>query len=166
MAHPLTVPTIGVLALAGAGLGLYLGNSAISEINPLYFTDPPSRFHADLTPNGSAHLSDYRPRLAGGDVQGLGDGCIGCRDYPEEYFPIHDASVDGYDKGYAAAAEPAVQLAAYEPEPADQVMRRTADLERVERYARGSIVEEAVEAPRTEAPAAASDPVAEEPVVN
>jgi hypothetical protein len=55
MAHPLTVPTIGVLALAGAGLGLYLGNSAISEINPLYFTDPPSRFHADLTPT-AAHI--------------------------------------------------------------------------------------------------------------
>jgi hypothetical protein len=166
MAHPLTIPTIGVLALVGSGLGLYLGNAAISEINPLYFTDPPARFHADLAPNRGGHPGSLAPRMTGADYQGLGESCIGCRDYPEEYFPVHEASVDGYDRGLARSAEPAVQLAAYEPEPAEQVMRRRADIERVERYARGPVVEEAVEAPAIEAPVPAPEPAVEVPVVN
>jgi hypothetical protein len=165
MAHPLTLPTIGILALVGVGGGLYLGNAAISEINPLYFSEPPTRFHSDLTPNAGAHLDAARPRLAGGDIQGLGSACIGCRTYPEEYYPIHDASVDGYDRGFAAAAEPQVQLAAYDPEPAEEVLRRRSDLERVELYARGAPAE-APAAPVAEAASPTVDEPVEAPVTD
>jgi hypothetical protein len=156
MAHPLTIPMIGGLALMGAGLGLYLGNAAISEINPLYFSERPARFHSDLTPNGGLRLGGPAPLSARADIQDLGSSCIGCRDYPEEYYPIHDASVDGYDSGFAVA-EPKVELAAYQPEPVEEVLRLRADIERVERYARGSDAEMPAGASTPEAPATTAD---------
>jgi len=53
MAKSYKLSSIGGLAVAGAALGLYLGSSAISEINPAYYSTPSSgsRFHADLVPN-------------------------------------------------------------------------------------------------------------------
>ena len=38
MAHPLTLPTFGALSLMGAALGVYLGQDAIAQINPLYYS--------------------------------------------------------------------------------------------------------------------------------
>ena len=40
-----------MLAIAGSVGGVYLGRSAISEINPAYYDEPEPRFHADLVPN-------------------------------------------------------------------------------------------------------------------
>ena len=143
MAHPLSIPMIGALALVGVGAGIQLGYSAIGEINPMYFSKPETRFHADLSSNHSFD-SAQPPMLAQGRDPALGDGCIGCRTYPEEYFPIREASLGGYSDGYASeatTAEPAVVDAGPDPEAA----RLRQDIERVGLYARGSAPEASVQ---------------------
>ena len=161
MAHQLTWPTIGVLALLGTGAGVHLGYSAIAEINPVHFasSQPRSSFHADLVPN---RPSDSAPMTLASDEGLLGAACIGCRTYPEEYYPIHDASVDGgYESDWASeeSAEAAIELTAYAVETLAEAARRKADLERVERYAHAPVTaEEQVAA----APAPASDVQREE----
>src|SRR5687768_17027176 len=109
MANPFTISTVTALALTGAGLGLYLGKSAIAEINPAYFGGAysESRFHADLVPN-RPNFDAQQARLQDASlVSGYGTGCVGCLTYPEEYFPN---------------PEPAIEYAAYTPSPAPQQM--------------------------------------------
>jgi hypothetical protein len=138
MAHPLTLPTLAVLAVAGSVTGVYLGRSAIAEINPAYYNEPETRFHADLVPQRasfdppSAYQADG---LSQAELdQALGSGCVGCRTYPEEYYPVHESSVDKYQPGYAEMIDtPAPQPAAYTSEPEDP--ERAADFATVERYA-------------------------------
>jgi hypothetical protein len=136
MGKSLTLPILGVLALAGAGLGFHLGNASISEIDPAYFSSPPTRFHADLSPNQSRSSAGYvwkeEPMLA------LGSGCAGCGDYPEEYRPVHDPAVDGFNTGSAAREAP-VELAVYEEQPRLETAARDAALQRVERYSRYAV---------------------------
>jgi hypothetical protein len=97
MAHPLTLPTVAGLALLGSATGIYLGNSAISQINPAYYSEPETRFHSDLTPYRSPDWAQVQVTEYGdaGLIEGLGTGCIGCRAYPEEYIPRHDPAIDG-----------------------------------------------------------------------
>jgi hypothetical protein len=40
MPHPLTLPALGIAALAGAAVGVYLGEQSVAEINPFYFQGP------------------------------------------------------------------------------------------------------------------------------
>jgi hypothetical protein len=97
MGHPLTLPAVTALALAGAGLGVYLGKSAVAQIDPVYFSSPApgSRFHADLVPARPDWDSwPAQPAQDAFAAEGLGTGCVGCRTYPEEYFPAHDSAVD------------------------------------------------------------------------
>ena len=156
MPQPLTVATLAVLTVAGSLTGVYLGRSAIAEINPAYYDEPETRFHADLVPNppsfeaaqvhpaGYVTPAEYR--------QALGNGCVGCRTYPEEYYPVHDSSVDKYQPGYAEMIEtPAPQPAAYVEDPPEG-KERAADFAMVERYAGYSAAEDA--RPAAEAPAA------------
>lgn len=159
MAYFTTVPLIGALALAGVGAGIHLGHSAIAEINPIHFSEAPSRFHSDLSPN---RPSDSAPglMLARADDPALGTGCIGCRTYPEEYYPIHDASLDRYSSGYAVDVEEAEALVARaEPDADPEAARMREAIRRVERFAHGEAVPavelasaepEAVEAPLEE----------------
>jgi hypothetical protein len=63
MAYPVALPAMAALSIAGAGIGVQLGRSAIAEINPLYFSAPQqARFFADLAPKayrlGASALSD------------------------------------------------------------------------------------------------------------
>jgi hypothetical protein len=148
MAHPLTLPTIGVLALSGAALGLHLGREAISEINPIYFQEPATRFHADLSPYQSQSPASYAPRMDMGSPLELGAGCIGCRTYPEEYFPQRDPAVIRVIEG-ASEQQPELQLAVAEAEPDPELIQRQSDLERLQRYAAFAVSAE------QEAPAAA-----------
>jgi len=138
MPHPLTLSTAGAIALVGIFTGVQLGRSAIAEIDPIYYSERPTRFHADLVPNPP---SDSPPNitLAQADQNAaLGTGCVGCRTYPEEYYPIHDASIDRYSSGYARDADAAPALAVLETEEPDpEAIRLRDDMERVERYARG-----------------------------
>lgn len=115
MPHPLTLPTLSVLAVMGSGLGLYLGRAAVAEINPAYYSEAQDRFHADLTPYQSV---GGNVRYAAGELgpaeldQALGNGCVGCRTYPEEYYPVHDTSEESYRAGWASMDEAPVVAAA------------------------------------------------------
>jgi hypothetical protein len=114
MAHPLTLPTVAMLALAGTGLGVYLGRAAVDEINPLYFSLPEAtRSYAALTPNRGDDFDALRPREVAATEYGaaLGRGCVGCRTYPEEYFPRRDPAVDAQLERSWSDEEPAVQQA-------------------------------------------------------
>ena len=117
-----TLPIIAGLSILGASLGVTLGRSAISEINPAYFSDPEDSFHSDLVPYRSpdwaqVQAAEYRAAQQPVLVGDLGRGCIGCRDYPVEYVPRHDPAVDGYadgyEDGYAASAPAAVPAQIY-----------------------------------------------------
>lgn len=130
-----TLPVMAGLSILGAALGVNLGRSAISEINPSYYSEPETRFHGDLSANQSPdwaqgqaqYVSGSRPVLVGD----LGSGCIGCRDYPVEYVPVHDPAVDGYQDGYAASAPaPAPAQIVIVETPAPDPAR-----ERLQRYA-------------------------------
>jgi hypothetical protein len=106
-----TLPIIAGLSILGASLGVTLGRSAISEINPAYFSDPDDSFHSDLVPYRSpdwaqVQAAEYHAAQQPVVVGDLGGGCIGCRDYPVEYVPQHEPAVDGYQDGYAASAAP------------------------------------------------------------
>jgi hypothetical protein len=134
MAHPLTLPMTAVLALVGAGLGIHLGHSAIAEINPAYYNhddERASKFYADLAPGkhdwAAVQVSELRAAETG---EQLLYGCVGCTTYPEEYHPIHEASLGKVYEGLAETTETPAEAAA----PA--VMASAAHFEQVERYAR------------------------------
>ena len=149
MPQSLTIATLSVLAVAGSVTGVYLGRSAIAEINPAYYDEPETRFHADMVPSPPGF--DAPVTRAGYLTQAerqraLGSGCVGCRTYPEEYYPVHDSSVDKYQPGYAEMEEaPAAQPAVYSPKPQDD--GRAADFAAVERYASYPVVEMAAAEP-------------------
>jgi hypothetical protein len=150
MAHPLTVPVLAVLAVAGSATGLYLGKAAVAEINPIYYSERPDTFHGDLVPyrpQAATEVAVYRAgQLTPAELsQALGTGCIGCRTYPEEYRPQQDPAVEPYRSQETPAAAPAVQLAVYDPEA--ERPAREADFASVERYASYQV------AAGTEAPA-------------
>jgi hypothetical protein len=129
LAHPIPFATMAVLSVAGAALGVHLGRSAIAEINPAYYSDPEPRFHADLVPYRSPDWAQVQAAEQASLIEGLSTGCIGCRTWPEEYHPVRDHAVNGYEDGHAASAEyvPAV------PEPPREAS--DPEWEAVERYA-------------------------------
>ena len=153
MAHPLTLPTVGLLALAGIGAGVQLGYSAIAEIDPSYFSQPATRFHADLSANRPVD-SSAPALLAQAQDPALGTGCIGCRTFPEEYVPIHEALINRYSSGFASNADgPASDVAEEQPDPEAARLRQA--IQQVELHARGS-AEQPASVAFAEAEAAAS----------
>ncbi len=156
MANPLMLPTAAMLSLVGAALGVFLGNGAINEINPVHYQteEPRSRFHADLTPQGyrdwaSVQVAEFRAAESGTD---LGSGCVGCRTYPEEYVPVHEASLGKAHTAWAEVTEEAVS----EPlvQPAVEVRDDEADLEQVEAYAHFPVTADEQQLALAETPAA------------
>ena len=134
MAHRLIYPALGAIAVLGTSLGVYLGRSAIAEINPVYYSERQTRFHADLVPYRSSDASP--PTLTREETAvALGSGCIGCNADTAGAYPIYEASGGKYQSGYAASVE-ASPAAAYEPEQSADLLQRQAELARVERYAR------------------------------
>ena len=136
MAYPLTLPTVGLLALAGIGAGIHLGHSAIAEINPMYFSQPATRFHADLSANRPVDSAPPALLPQAKDIAS-GTGCIDCRAFPEEYYPIHEASIDRYSSGFASnadASEP--EIPQVQPDPEAARLRQA--IQNVELHARGS----------------------------
>jgi hypothetical protein len=149
MAYPMTLPILVGLAVVGTATGVHLGRSAIAEIDPAYFSEPEVPFHADLVPYRSPDWAQVQAAEyeRAGSLEGLGSGCVGCRDYPEEYYPRPDPAVDGYADGQAASI-------AYEP--AQTILVEAAPdpgRERVERYAHYPVSAEEEEAPADVAPA-------------
>jgi hypothetical protein len=154
-----TLPIMAGLAILGTAVGINLGHSAVSEINPAYFSDPEDSFHSDLVPYRSpdwaqVQAAEYRAAQQPVLVGDLGSGCVGCRDYPVEYVPRHAPAVDGYTVYAANAPAPApaqvyvVEAAA--PDPAR---------ERIQAYA--SYPVSADERPTQVAEAPAEAPAAE-----
>jgi hypothetical protein len=93
----LTLSAVGALSIAGAALGVGLGHSAIGEINPAYFREPETRFHAALAPNISQDWDQVQAREY--DAAATSTQCIGCvngpvPDYPIDYVPGRDPYVD------------------------------------------------------------------------
>lgn len=153
MAHSMTLPTIGAFAIGGVALGMHLGNISIAEINPIYFQESPTRFHADLASYQSPTSTGYnlRPAAAPADLS-----CVGCRTYPEEYFPRRDAMIDEILEERPAQRAPVMLASAEAAEPAAPIERDPA-LDRVQRYSQFAVV--------AEEPQPASAPAAEESAV-
>ena len=161
MANPLMLPTAALLSLVGAAAGVYLGNSSIGEINPIYFEaeEPGSRFYVDLTPQGyrdwaAVQKAELRAVELGTD---LGTGCVGCRTYPEEgFYAVHRASLGKSETEWAEMIkEPAA------PAPTAEIAKPDPEFEQVERYSSFPVsVEEAAEIAMADASEAA---VIEEP---
>jgi hypothetical protein len=149
-----TLPIMAGLAILGAAAGVNLGQSAVAEINPAYFSDPEDSFHSDLVPYRSpdwaqVQAAEYRAAQQPVLVGDLGSGCIGCRDYPVEYVPRHDPAVDGYQDGYAASAPAAAPAQIYIVEaPAADPAR-----ERIQAYASYPVSSDERPAHVAEAPA-------------
>jgi hypothetical protein len=146
MAYATTLPVLAGLSLLGTAVGVHLGRSAIAEINPAYFSEPEERFHADLSPYRSADWAQVQAAEYESAQQavGLGSGCVGCRDYPEEYYPRPESAVDGYVVTAGAPPVP-VEIVYVEqaPDPARQ---------RVERYASYPVSAEEAEAQLVQVP--------------
>ena len=144
MAHPLTVPSLSVLALAGVGLGVFLGQAAISEISPAYFSDPSPRFHADLAPHRSESAPAGLPQQR--SVLALGSACIDCGSGAGERYPVYEAGAAGYRSGYAASADvPEPIHVPAEPSPED--VEHQVELARVELYASYPVSQDEAAAP-------------------
>lgn len=137
MGHPLTISTVGVLALLGIGAGVHLGYAAIAEINPIYYEEAQTRFHADLSPNRRSDSAPEMMLVNAGDPAPRSD-CVGCRTYPEEYYPIHDASIDRYSSSYARDADLATAAVELPEEAEPEALRLREDIRKVERFARGA----------------------------
>jgi hypothetical protein len=129
-----TLPIVAGLAILGAALGASLGRSAIADINPAYFQEPEESFHADLVPYRSPGWAQgqagYQAAQQPVVVGALGGGCVGCRDYPVEYYPQHDPAVDGYQDGTSASAQQPAQVVVVETPAAPDPAR-----ERIQAYA-------------------------------
>jgi hypothetical protein len=146
-----TLPIMAGLAILGAAAGINLGRSAISEINPAYFSEPEESFHADLSPYRSPDWAQVQAAEAAQQpvlVGDLGSGCIGCRDYPVEYVPRHDPAVDGYSDGYAASAPQPAQIVIVETPAAHDPAR-----ERIQAYASYPVSSDEKPVQAAEAPA-------------
>lgn len=168
MIRSFTWPTIGVIALLGAGLGVHLGHSAAAGINPIYFSEPaPSRFFADLAPQRpSAEPPSYLAKVEESELRDamLGrsyGGCFGCGSgaYPEEYVPVR-SSVEPIRtfSGWAASPEHAAAVTA-EPVADEPVSDQQAELASVQRFASYPVTsdEAAAELPAEPIPVAAED---------
>jgi hypothetical protein len=101
------IPVLGGLALIGTAAGVSLGHSAVSEINPVYFTSAPDRFHAELAPQ-RPDLAPPPAALSAVSGEGLGSGCFGCSTRGGEYYaaPAVVTYTDGWQADAQRAAAP------------------------------------------------------------
>jgi hypothetical protein len=151
MPRSMTLPIVTGLSILGALSGVALGRSAISEIDPSYFSAAPARFHADRVPNPpdwtQVQLTQYRQE---GLEAGLGTGCFGCR-APDAVYAA--PAMATYGDSWVAEAEA-------EAEPADMVVYEEApdpERERLVRYASYPLTEAEEEARSAEAEPAPDD---------
>ncbi len=145
-----TLPALAVATLAGIGLGVHLGRSAIGAVDPFYFTEPAgTESYAELVPAASLSRpwsSDLEPAGAG---YGWPASCIGCGSDRTVYEP---APYDGFQDTWTPFQEASPQYAVVEVEPAvgDEIEAVAVgierEFERVERYAYYPVSNEAARA--------------------
>ena len=143
MAYRKTLPIVAGLSILGAGAGLLLGEAAVSEINPAYYSTPISRFHADQVPHRSPDWAQSQvsaPQEVPYD--GLGAGCIGCGGAVDQVYAA--PAVATYDSSWSADARRAAEVAVAPAEPAPDPA-----LERVARYASYPVSSEEAESRAT-----------------
>ena len=160
MPQPMTLSIIGGLTVLGAASGVALGHSAISEINPAYFSEAAARFHGDQVPNRSTDWAQVQSAeyVGPADSAALGTGCFGCS-APGAYIsapPPAPSYTDAWLADSARAVEAVEAEVIYEaPDP---------ERERLVRYASypvsGEEAEAAIAAAEAE-PAPAPTPEAE-----
>ena len=160
MGYPIALPAIAGLSIMGAVSGIWLGKSAVSEINPLYYQERETRFHADLNPYQSpdwakVQTSELQQASAGEDY---GRFCLGCSEYPQEVYFARSREADGLEDGWAASAsyaEPEVYAASAETAPVEQA---DPEWRRVELYANARVsADEPERAPAEPAEAVVDD---------
>jgi hypothetical protein len=126
MPSPFTLPIVAGLSIVGGLSGIWLGHSAIGQVNPFFFSAPETRFHADQAPYRSPDWAQLRATEEAMNAGSEIVSCIGCNNWPEEYRPVRDAAFRTLDSGVviwppdAAAEEPApgpAVAAAAEREP-------------------------------------------------
>src|SRR3954447_25244193 len=107
MPNSLVLPLIAGLSIAGAAVGVQLGHSAISEIDPSLFSEPEERFHAGLAPYRSPDWAQVQQaEYAQPEVVAQPEvppACIGCVTWPIELGPRPSAAAP---REYRSAAEP------------------------------------------------------------
>jgi hypothetical protein len=147
----LTLSVVGGLSIAGAALGVTLGRSAIGEINPAYFHEPETRFHAALAPNLSQDWDQVQAREY--DASATAAQCIGCvngpvPDYPVDYVPGRDPYVDSTAVTRWPARPPAAVVTVREAPKVVQVEAPAPDpaRERIVRYASYPVTQEEAQA--------------------
>lgn len=158
MAAPVSLTTIAALALAGVGTGLYLGKSAVAEIDPSYFSSPyegSSKFYADLVPGGAKFDPQPAQLQDASFAGGLGSGCVLCPKAEEIYAYSPDGyAAEGEDAfiGYASYVEFPAEDVVTDAEDAVEEAARLAAIRTVERYAHFpvSAEEEAADLAETE----------------
>ena len=152
-----TLTMIGGLSILAATAGVSLGREAAGAIDPVFFQPDESRFYTDLAPNRDSGIS--QPDPGGNDYLQADYSYLAAatRDYPIDYHPRHDRSVDGFDDGWSASAPVVVESEAVVPahvEPPPPPNRVW-----VERYTEYTLVAEpAVAPPQAAAPAPAASP--------
>jgi hypothetical protein len=138
-----TIPILGGLALLATAAGVSLGHSAVADINPVYFSSAPDRFHGDRAPQRPDWTAP-QPALSSVPAEGLGSGCFGCSARGSEHYAA--PAVVTYTDGWRADAERA--SAPVEAVAIEQVAAPDPERERVVRYASYPITEaEAAPAP-------------------
>ena len=152
-----SVPMLAGLALVGTAVGVSLGHSAISEINPVYYAEAPTRFHGDQVPQ-RPDWTAAQPAFAAdaSTVAGLGTGCFGCGGGGAEHYAA--PAVVTYTDSWTADAQRAAAPIAAEPVEAAPDPER----ERVARYASYPITEAEVALEPAEAEEYAAAEVAAE----
>jgi hypothetical protein len=154
------LPLLGGLALIGTAAGVSLGQSAVSEINPLYFAEAPARFHSDLAANRPKWDDTPAPlTVAAPTANDLGTGCFGCAPGRSEYYSA--PAVVTYTQSWSADSQAAT--APLEAAPVQEIAPDP-ERERVVRYASYPVYEQqaaAAEASPEEPAAAGSSAAAE-----
>jgi hypothetical protein len=124
------IPILGSLALIGTAAGVSLGHSAVSEINPVYYTSATDRFHGDQTPQRPDWTAP-QPALSAVTAEGLGSGCLGCSSRNGEQYAA--PAVVTYTDAWRADAERA--SAPMEAVVIEEAAAPDPERERVVRYA-------------------------------
>ena len=101
------VSKLAAFAILGGAIGAHLGRSAVREIDPFYFSQPETKFHADLVPNLAGHdiRAPVLPQIDAAGVEEWGSGCVRCRHRSGEYRPILYAAAVNSAEGVGSEAD-------------------------------------------------------------
>jgi hypothetical protein len=111
MPNSLVLPLIAGLSIAGAAVGVQLGHSAISEIDPSLFSEPEESFHAALAPYQSpdwaqVQQAEYQQPPPVTQPEMMPQACVGCVTWPIELGPQPSAAAP---QAYRVAPEPSAR---------------------------------------------------------